>query len=105
MNAVSAPETQDDPLTCARVLLEPAYQTEMNAARPELHDFLQNAIEDAFRTEMARLMAGSVTCHPERQHEWLATAEQVLGQRLLALAWNESQKTILTQPAQPVSAA
>lgn len=69
------------------------------------HDFVELAIEAAFRAEMTRLMAAAVTAHPGHHHELLATAQQLPSQRLAALALHASLKTTLVPPAQPASAA
>lgn len=68
--------------------------------------FLEEVIEDAYREEMRRLMAGAVQARsPEHHREWLSTAQQLLSLRQSALAWHATQKTAGLEPTAQQSSA
>ena len=60
------------------------------------------AAQDAYRTEMARLMAGVITCPPEALPEWLSSAQRSAERLLLARrmvgGWQVSAPLPAAQP-------
>lgn len=74
----------------------------MNPANAPSLDFLKAAIEEAFRAEMSRLMAGALTAASEEaHHEWIAAMQQLVARRAALMDFAGGQKELCPpQPAQ-----
>lgn len=89
-NPGTSPANSPDPVTLARVLA---------CSADGLAEAAQ-ALDDAYRDEIARLMRGALTStQPATRSEWLAEAQRIVLQRLVLIDWIAKKKALSSPPS------